>query len=97
MAYKVIVSFKAQMEFLDALEYYNDVSTLIPARFIAAIEETYIKLSVNPFYQIRRNSLRAIPVKGFPYLLFFSVNESDKVVKILSCFHTSKHPRKYPN
>ncbi|MFP5438242.1 MAG: hypothetical protein ACLGH8_10675 [Bacteroidia bacterium] len=54
MAYKISVSFKAQMEFFDALEYYNDVRTLIPARFIAAIEETYIQLSVNPFYQIRK-------------------------------------------
>lgn len=96
MAYKINVSYKVQKEVYKAIDFYNDVSELVPAKFIDAIQETYLKLSVNPFYQIRKNTIRAIPVKGFPYLLLFSINEQNREVRILSCFHTSKNPRKYP-
>lgn len=96
MAYKINVSCKAQREVYKAIDFYNDLSELVPAKFINAIQETYLKLSVNPFYQIRKNTIRAISIKGFPYILLFSINEPDKEVRVLSCFHTSKNPSKYP-
>lgn len=97
MAFKVVVSAKAHRQFSNAIEYYLEISPSIPAKFILAIENTYSKLSSNPFYAIRYKTVRAIPVKGFPYLLFFVIDEQNNEVKVLSCFHTSKSPGKYPN
>ncbi|MFP9113475.1 type II toxin-antitoxin system RelE/ParE family toxin [Flavobacterium sp. RHBU_3] len=96
MAYKVIVSPKAQEEFYDAIDYYNDVSAIVPEKFVGAIQKAYHNLSVDPFFGIRYHKIRAIPVKGFPYLLFFIVDEQNFEVIVLSCFHTSKNPHKYP-
>lgn len=70
MAYKISVSSKAQKEFHKAIDYYNEVSEFAPVKFINAIQETYLKLAINPFYEIRKNSIRAIPVKCFPFLYF---------------------------
>lgn len=96
MAYKISVSIKAQKEFHKAIDYYNEVSEFVPVKFINAIQETYFKLSINPFYEIRKNSIRAIPVKGFAFLLLLNINETNKEIKVLSCFHTSKNPQRYP-
>jgi hypothetical protein len=41
--------------------------------------------------------MRAIPIKGFPYLLFFIVDDINQEVQIRACFHTSKNPGKYPD
>ena len=97
MAYKVIVSTRARRQFDKATDYYEDVSPLIPSKFIYAVADAYSKLSQNPYFVVRYKNVRAIPVKGFPYLLFFSIDKAIMEVKVLSCFHTSKNPRKYPN
>jgi len=96
MEYKIAVSSKAHRQFVKAIDYYVEISPAIPAKFIRAIESAYSKLSQNPFFVVRYKNVRAIPVKGFPYLLFFCIDEITKEVKILSVFHTAKNPRRYP-
>jgi len=39
---------------------------------------------------------KALPLKHFPFLLFFEVLEKQRVVKILALFNTSQNPEKYP-
>lgn len=96
MEYKIVVSSRARRHFVKAIDYYVDISPEIPAKFIHAVESAYKKLSQNPFFVIRYKNVRAIPLKGFPYLLFFYIDEITFEVKILSIFHTSKSPQRYP-
>ena len=96
MVYKVIVSLSAEKEIEGAIDYYSELSVDVPAKFLYQIEETYLILSDNPFFRIRYKNIRAVPVKGFPFMLFYSVIEDRELVIIYSCFHTAKSPRKYP-
>ena len=96
MAFKIIVSKKAQDEIENASDYYAEINTALAFKFYSALTETYKKLELNPNYQIRYKNYRAIPLKIFPFLLFFSCDEKSKTIKILSCFHTSKNSKKYP-
>ena len=68
---KIIVSPKAQMEIEEVVEYYFQLSNLVPVTFIEQLEEAYSSLSKNPYYRIRQKNFRTIPIKGFPFLLFF--------------------------
>lgn len=96
MGYEVIVSSKAEKEIEEVIDYYFEFSNKVPLAFIEKLEEAYAILSVNPYFRIRKNKLRAIPIKDFPFLLFFAINEENKTVRILACFHTAKNPKKYP-
>jgi len=49
MAYKIIVSPKAQKEIENAIDYYALYSLDAPANFIAVLKETYDTLETNPF------------------------------------------------
>jgi hypothetical protein len=60
------------------------------------IAQAYDALKVNPFYQIRSKHYRALPLKNFPYLLFFEVLEQQHIVKVLALFNTPLDPQKYP-
>ena len=94
MAYKIIVSPQAQIEIEDAFDFYSTKSEIAPSEFIIDIEDAYANLSVNPFYRIRYKNLRALPLKRFPFMLIFLIEEN--VVIIKACFHTSKNTSKYP-
>ena len=96
MGFKIIVSKKAQDEIENASDYYAEINIDLAFRFYSALKETYNKLELNPNYQIRHKNYRAIPLKIFPFLLFYIADEENKTIKILSCFHTSKNSKKYP-
>lgn len=96
MAYKIIVSPRAQREIENAIDYYSMYSVDIPKIFILFLEYTYTTLAKSPFFKIRYKDIRAFKIKKFPYSLYFIVNEKNCTVKVLSCFHHKMDPNKRP-
>ena len=96
MAYKIIVSPRAQTEIEDAVDYYSRESIKAPKQFVHFLEYAYKSLEISPFFKIRYKNIRALKIKKFPYSLYFVVNEKNNLVRILSCFHHKRNPRKSP-
>jgi addiction module RelE/StbE family toxin len=97
MSYKVVVEPEAQKEIDNAFDYYskatNDINVLI--NLLSDIEQAYTALKTNPFFQIRSKHYRALPLKKYPYLIFFEVHEEERVVKIISFFNTPQDHKKW--
>jgi plasmid stabilization system protein ParE len=96
MGFEIIVSKKAQNEIENATAYYAEINLNLAHKFYLELSETYKSLQLNPDFQIRHKNYRGIPLKKFPFLLFYVYNEESKIIRILSCFHTSKNSKKYP-
>ena len=96
MAYKIIVSPRAQKEIENAIDYYAQYSTNAPIYFITVLKEAYGMLEINPFFSVRYKNVRALKLKRFPYSLYFIINENKKTVRVLSCFHNKQNPSKRP-
>lgn len=96
MAYRVIISLRAQKEIEDAIDYYKLHSTDAPLDFIVSIREAYGILERNPFLRVRYKAVRAINLARFPYLLYFVINEKHNTVRVLSCFHNKRNPDRRP-
>jgi plasmid stabilization system protein ParE len=96
MAYKIIVSPRAQKEIENAIEYYSLYSTNAPQIFIKSLIETYTTLENNPFFNLRYKNIRALKINTFPYSIYFEINETQKMVRILSCFHNKRNANKRP-
>lgn len=52
---------------------------------------------MNPFYEIRYDNIRCLPLKTFPYTIHFSINEADRVVIVRAVFQTSLNPQIWRN
>lgn len=65
MAFKLIVEPQAQKDIDKAFNYYksvtDDINVLI--NLYNEIENAYISLKTNPFFQIRSKHYRALPIK----------------------------------
>lgn len=96
MAYKIIVSPLAEKEIEEAIDYYLEISNDVAAKFLNQVKETYKILSIKPFYRVRYKDIRAVPVKGFSFMLFYRIVENEEMLIVYSCFHTSKSPLIYP-
>lgn len=96
MAYKIIVSPRAQKEIENAIDYYALYSSDAPKHFIEAVQMAYSTLAENPYFRIRYKNIRALRMKRFPYSLYFIINEDKNTVRILSCFHNKRNPNSKP-
>ncbi len=96
MAYKILLSPRAQKEIENAIDYYALYSTKAPQKFVYALKDSFDILASNPFFNIRYKNIRGLKLKRFPYSLYFVVNESENTVRILACFHNKRHPDKHP-
>ncbi len=94
--YKILISPRTQIEIENAIDYYVLNSNDAPAKFIKSLEEVYLQISINPFKRVRYKSIRAIRLDKFPFALYFTINNKDKTVLILSCFHHKRSPEKRP-
>lgn len=97
MAYKILVSPRAQHEIENAIDYYALNSSKAPELFIKFLNGTYVTLETNPFFSIRYKNIRALKISRFPYTLYFVINETEQTVRILACFHIKRNPDKRPN
>lgn len=86
--YSLLVQPRFENEVDIALEYYNDISPQVRALFQQQLKLCFNALMLNPFYQTRFKEIRAIPVKRFPYILFFKVIEKEKKL----CFFLVSKP-----
>ena len=97
MGYSLLITPIAHENIQEAYDYYYDAaSPSVAELFYDDLQEAYTVLETNPYYQIRTKNYRALPLKKFPYLVFFEINEEKQVVKVLALFHTSQNPTKWP-
>ena len=96
MEYKIVVSPRALYEMEDAIDYYAQFSKIVPSQFIGEINRIYSIIQHHPFFSICYKNIRTIPLKGFPYSLYYVVDESLFIVRILACFHQHRHPKGRP-
>ncbi len=96
MAFKIIVSPRAQSEIEDAAEYYAALSANASVNFIFSVENAYETLRTSPFFRKRYKNVRSLKLRKFPFALYFTVSETRKTVRVLSCFHSKQNPNKRP-
>lgn len=97
MNFKIIIEPQAQKDIEFAYLYYKQkVSVKVAKQFFSDLNHAYKNLKINPFYQIRLKNYRALPLKKFPYIIFFTILEDTKEIMILALFNTHQSPEKYP-
>lgn len=96
MAYRIIISPRAQQEIENAIDFYALYSAKAPLSFVTALSETYRVLEKNPNYRVRYKNVRAIKIRKFPYSLYFTINQDEKTIRVLSCFHNKRNPDRRP-
>ena len=80
----------------EATDYYANISLKVVKSFNKQLDLSINRIVSNPYFQKRFKNVRALPVKKFTYIIFYEVNDEEKVIYILSVFCTHQNPEKYP-
>lgn len=96
MSYKIVIEPRAIADIQDAVDYYETKREDLGAYFYQIVDEYIESIAKNPFFQIRYKDYHGLPVKIFPYIILYHIDENEKTVYVLSVFNTSQNTTKYP-
>ena len=93
MSFKIIVNKKAVKDIDKAIEYYNNQSEGLGDKFENALDEYINSLEINPYFKIRYDKVRCLPIKPYPYMIHFTIDQQNNALKIQAILHTSRNPK----
>ncbi len=96
MNYSLLIDPAAIRDIQGAIDYYDDQRPGLGRRFENELHEHLLRIEKNPFFNLRYQSVRCVPLNKFPYMIHFTLNEQAKTVCVRAVFHTSIDPKKWP-
>lgn len=96
MKYVIVIEPRAILDIQEAIDYYEFKKNGLGDYFYEAVDQTIQSLSDFSNYQIRYKDYHGLPMKIFPFIVLYFVDELEKTIYIMSVFNTSMNPNKYP-
>lgn len=90
MKYKVLLEPDAIRGMQSAIDYYSEKRKSQGLKFSKAAKEHLNSLKSYPFYEVRYKNVRCFPIKNYPYLIHFTVDEVSHTVTIRSILNTNR-------
>jgi toxin ParE1/3/4 len=79
----------------NGIDYYNSGITGLGRRFFAAVQHEYKAIVKNPFFQVRYENVRCVPIRKFPCMIHFIVEEEKKRIVVIGIINTYLDPQKW--
>lgn len=97
MDFTIRIEPEAGEDIQEGIDWYNEQQTGLGKEFHAAVKAHFQKLRTNPFYQIRYENVHCLPLKKYPYMIHFTINEESKVVAVHAVLNTARDPKIWKN
>lgn len=92
MPYKIDFHPIAEVEFWEAVDWYDEQKENLGKDFARVFEHLIATIAYAPFqFPIEYGTKRRAVMQKFPYIIFFEVYAES--ILILSVFHTKREPR----
>jgi plasmid stabilization system protein ParE len=96
MKYKIIYNPEVKSDIDSAYHWYNKQQPGLGKRFLSHLKNHLRLLENSPeSYSPRYDNIRCLPLKKFPFMIHYQVDEPNKLVKVEAVFHTSRDPEKW--
>src|ERR1035437_2592215 len=93
MNFKLMLENRALADIDEAVEYYNSRQKGLGTKFLNDLNNCFTAIKKTPFFQIRYDDVRCVPLKKFPFLIHFSIFNEKKIIKVFAVIHTSLNPK----
>lgn len=95
MAFKIKIEPEARLDIQEAIDWYNNQEQGLGRKFHTQLLKRIESLSKNPYFEIRFDSVRCLPMKKFPFMIHFTLDETQNCVVVHAVFHTSLNPKNW--
>jgi len=94
--YKIITLYNAVLDLKEAKKWYKTQSNTAFNGFINAYEKASKSLQKQPYRTPHRDKYNIFIIPKYPYVIFYTVEESSKTIILTAVFNTYQDTSKYP-
>lgn len=80
ISFEVFVSRSARLDIQGAYEYYEAQAEGVGEKFLDALDHAFEMLKINPNLQIRYDDVRCLPLKKFPFMIHYRIENNEVVI-----------------
>jgi mRNA-degrading endonuclease RelE of RelBE toxin-antitoxin system len=95
MGFKIKIEPEAKEDIQSSIDWYNQQKKGLGKRFLKEVQKAFDTLSKNPFYQKRYENIFCFPIKKYPYMVHFTIDEVNNTVIVRGVFHTALDPKNW--
>lgn len=92
MPYSLIIDPRAIEDVQQAIDYYEAQEPGLGVKFERSLNEQLLRLQEHPFFQVRYDDVRCLPLSSYPYMVHFTVDEFKELIIIRGVFNTARDP-----
>ncbi|WP_224994965.1 hypothetical protein [Cesiribacter sp. SM1] len=92
MAYKIKIEADALQDIQQGIDYYNELQPGLGRKFLADVKASFKSLKLNPFFQVRYDEVRCLPLKKDPFMIHFTIDQANQLVVVRAVFNTYLDP-----
>ena len=95
MIFDIEFDIKAEIEYIEAIVWYEKKSEGLGGRFENSVLQLVKSIAENPLiYPNKKLATRECKVHDFPYLVVYKIYPAKNLIYVISIFHTSRNPKK---
>jgi mRNA-degrading endonuclease RelE of RelBE toxin-antitoxin system len=95
MLFSIAILPSALSDIQKAIDYYDEHQLGVSEKFESEVNQLFLALHKNPFYQLRYKTVHCLPLKKFPFMIHFTVDEKTSTIYVRAILHTSLNPDDY--
>lgn len=92
-SYKIQADPRVKLDLQEAMDFLKSRRKGLDAKFISDYKSSLKTLKTNPFFEVRYDGIRCLPLQIFKYMIHFSVDETNNTVLINAVISTYQDPQ----
>ena len=92
MSFTIKIEPEALKDIQESIDWYNEQQPGVGHEFHSDVKATFKKIKSNPYFQVRYDNVRCFPMKKYPFMVHFTVDDKNKTVVVRAIFNTSRDP-----
>ncbi len=93
--YKIQADPRVKLDLQEAMYFLKSRRNGLDSKFLADYKSRLKTLKTNPFFEIRYDDIRCLPLEIFKYMIHFSVDETNNTIMINAVISTYQDPEEY--
>jgi hypothetical protein len=88
---------QAKEDIQQEIHYYNEQQKGLGKRFHAEVKDAFKTIQKNPYFQVRYDDVRCLPLKKFPVMIHFTFDAENMQIIVRAVINTHRNPKtKWP-
>jgi mRNA-degrading endonuclease RelE of RelBE toxin-antitoxin system len=80
--YKIQADPRVKLDLQEAIEFLKSRRKGLDAKFLADYKSSLKTLKTNPFFEVRYDGIRCLPLEIFKYMIHYSIDEGNNTILI---------------